>query len=310
MAEPRILTLTLNPAVDVACAAEAVLPTIKIRTTGETHDPGGGGVNVARVLHELGADTQAIILAGGPVGAHLEELVAESGVHCQRLRIAGDTRICTTVQDRATGLEYRFVPEGPLVSPAELTAARSLAAGLPGDWLVASGSLPRGAPAEAYLPFAADAAAAGRPFVLDTSGPALACALGQGLALIKPSLREFRALTGRTLPDAASQDTAAHELVAAGAVQRIAVSLGEQGALLATREGLWRMAALPVQARGAVGAGDSFVAAMVLALARGAPPREALAWGMAAGAAAVSSTGTAHPKRADVEGLFRIAMQA
>jgi 6-phosphofructokinase 2 len=309
MPEPRILTLTLNPAVDVACEADAVVPTIKIRTSSELHDPGGGGVNVARVLGELGADTVAVVLAGGGVGAHLEELINAAGVPCQRLRIAGHTRICTTVYDRSTGQEYRFVPEGPVVSPGEFEAARLLAASMPGDWLVASGSLPRDAPEDSYLPFAADAAAAGRHFVLDSSGPALARALGRGLALIKPSLREFRQLTGRALPDTASQDEAACELVASGAAERIAVSLGDQGALLATREGLWRMAALPVQVRGTVGAGDSFVAAMVLALARGAPPREALAWGMAAGAAAVISIGTAHPKRADVETLFRLAMQ-
>ena len=293
---------------DVAFTADAVVPTIKIRTYGETHDPGGGGVNVARVLREMGADVQAVVLAGGVTGMHLEELLAAAGVPCQRVRIAGHTRICTTVQDRATGQEYRFVPEGPLVDEAELDACLRLLDALPGDWLVASGSLPRGVADDTYLRFAYAATRRGRPVVLDTSGAALKAALGHSLALIKPSLHEFQHLLGRTLPDAASQDEAARALVASGGAERVAVSLGDQGALLATREGVWRMAALPVRVRGAVGAGDSFVAAMVLALARGAPPREALAWGMAAGAAAVTSTGTAHPTRATIEELFRLAM--
>lgn len=309
MAAPRILTVTLNPAVDMACEAEAVLPTIKIRTTGETHAPGGGGINVAKVVRELGGDGLAVMLAGGATGAHLAELVAAAGVACQVVRIGGATRICTNVRDRSTGLEYRFVPEGPLVSAAEFAACRALLAGLRGEWVVLSGSLPRGLPAGAYRLLAEDAVARGQHVVLDTSGPALAAARGGGLALIKPSLRELQHLLGRTLEDATSQEDAARALVADGTAQHVAVSLGEQGALLATRHGLWRMAALPVQAVGAVGAGDSFVAGMVLALARGAAPREALAWGMAAGAAAVTSTGTAEPKRAVVEELLRVALR-
>ncbi|EFH11197.1 PfkB family carbohydrate kinase, partial [Teichococcus cervicalis] len=85
--------------------------------------------------------------------------------------------------------------------------------------------------------------------------------------------------------------------------KRLAVTLGHEGALLATAAGTLRLPALPVEVRGAVGAGDSFVAAMTLALARGATDEDAFAWGMAAGAAAVSNAGTAHPTRAEVEQL-------
>ena len=163
-------------------------------------------------------------------------------------------------------------------------------------------------PPDSYAILARDAAARGQFFVLDTSGPALKAAIGSGLALIKPSMSEFEVLVGQTLPDAASQDAAALAMVRDGAAARIAVSLGGDGALLATDAGVWRSAALPVKAVGAVGAGDSFVAAMALALMRGAAPAEALAWGMAGGAAAVSATGTAHPPRALVERLFTEAM--
>lgn len=308
MPVPRILTVTLNPAVDMACEAASVRPTVKIRTTGETHAPGGGGINVAKVVHELGGDSLAVLLAGGATGAQLVELVTAAGVACQRVRIAGATRICTTVRDRSSGLEYRFVPEGPLVSAAEFEVCRALLRGLHGDWLVLSGSLPRGLPAGAYLALARDAVQRGRQVVLDSSGPALSAARGAGLALIKPSLGELEHLLGRPLADAPGQEAAARALVADGTASHVAVSLGERGALLATRDGLWRMAALPVRAVGAVGAGDSFVAAMVLALSRGAGPREALAWGMAAGAAAVTNAGTAEPRRADVEALLRVAL--
>ena len=140
------------------------------------------------------------------------------------------------------------------------------------------------------------------------SRPALRASLGPGLALIKPSLREFEELLGESFAEPAAQAAAALRLVREGTAARVAVSLGADGAVLATAEGVVRIPALPVRVVGTVGAGDSFVAAMVLALSRGALPRDALAWGAAAGTAAVMSTGTARPKRAEMEALYAQAI--
>ena len=300
-----ILTLTLNPAMDIACATAEVVPQHKLRTHGDRTDPGGGGVNVARVLHELGAPTRAIVLSGGVFGRHLESLIAAEGVDVVPVPIAGTTRISMTVHDERAGQEYRFVGEGPVIQSDEIEACRATLAAQDADWLVISGSLPRGVAPEALAALVRDAHAAGRHVVLDTSGLALRAAIGQGLALIKPSLREFEELVGHPLPDAAAQDEAALRLVREGAAARIAVSLSAAGALLATAEGVVRRPAIPVRAVGTVGAGDSFLAAMVLALARGASPADALTWGLAAGAAAVMATGTARPRRETIEALHR-----
>ena len=297
---PRILTLTLNPAVDTAFEADRIEPSHKTRTYGETHDPGGGGVNVARVLREFDAETCAIVLAGGVTGAFLLELLHGYDIPCRPIPIAGTTRISTTVHDRATGLEYRFVPEGPIVTEAELTTALNALDSEPGDWIVLSGSLPRGLPVDTYARIAERESARGRHVVLDTSGDALAAALGHGLALIKPSLRELEHLVGDRPPA-----EAAAELVRTGAAQRVAVTLGADGALIATAAGISQHPAIPVTARGSVGAGDSFLAAMTLALATGSDAHDALLWGLAAGAAAVSQTGTAHPSRTDVAAFYR-----
>ena len=302
---PTFVTLTLNPTVDVACDARAVQPVHKVRTFGETYDPGGGGVNVARVLHELGADVTAVVSCGGVSGQLLEELLAEAGVPCRAVHIADRTRICMTVQDISSGQEYRFVPEGPHLTESEWQATLAAAEERNPDWLILSGSLPRGVPEDFYARVARMASARGQHVALDTSGPALRAALGSGLALIKPSVGEFETLVGRPLRDAEAQAAAAWDLVRQGAAERVAVTLGRDGALLATADGVWRQAPLDVPVRGAVGAGDSFLAAMVLSLSRGDPPATALAWGSAAGAAAVMSTGTAHPARGQIEALFR-----
>jgi 6-phosphofructokinase 2 len=240
-------------------------------------------------------------------GRFLEELLDEGGVPRRSVPIAGRTRISHTIHDLSARQEYRFVPEGPEIAEAEWAAALEALGREPAGWVVASGSLPRGVPADFYARAAAVAARRGQRFVLDTSGAALKEALGRGLALIKPSRGEFEALVGRPLPTAEAQAEAATALVREGAAQMIVVTLGHEGALLAGPgdDDVLRLPALDVPALGAVGAGDSFLAAMVLALSRGEPPREAFAWGMAAGAAAVMRPGTAHPRRADVEALRR-----
>lgn len=301
----RIVTLTLNPTVDISAEAEQVRPTRKTRTRNERFDPGGGGVNVSRVLHELGAETLAIILAGGLAGALLEQMLDAQGVARRTIPIAGATRMSHTVNDRASRNEFRFVPEGPVVSEAEWRAALDALAAEPGAWIVASGSLPRGVPDEFYVLAADLAARQGRRFVLDSSGPPLQAALGHGLALIKPSRGEFETLVGRPLGTPRALNEAALEVVRSGAAGLVAVSLGQEGALLAEPEGVTRLRALDVPVLGAVGAGDSFLAAMVWKLSEGESPREAFAWGMACGAAAVMREGTAQPRRADVEALRR-----
>ena len=192
-----LITLTLNPALDLAADADEVVPTHKIRMHHEHADPGGGGVNVARVLHELGGDTLAIVAAGGASGRVLEEMLDEAGVKRRSVLIRGRTRVSLNVQDCKTGLEYRFVPEGPTLSEAEFQACLAAVEHEPGDWLIASGSLPHGVPDDAYAQVARIAARHGQRFVLDTSGAALAAALEQGgIELVKPSLGELEHLVG------------------------------------------------------------------------------------------------------------------
>jgi 6-phosphofructokinase 2 len=315
--KPRIVTLTLNPAVDIACTAPSVVPTHKIRTADERFDPGGGGINVARVLHALGTDAPALIMTGGVTGQLVEELLDEDSVPWKSLPVSGRTRISLNVHDRQSGLEYRFVAEGPYVSEGEWRGALDALRAVEADWIVASGSLPRGVPASFYADAADIAAGRGQNFVLDTSGEALRAAVGgalrtaggagagHGIALLKLSLGELEFLLGAELRERERQEREIVALQRGGAAQMIAVSLGRDGALLAGANGVVRLPALPVKAESAVGAGDSFLAGLVLGLARGMAEREALALAVAAGSAAVTTYGTALVRREEVEVLFR-----
>ena len=261
---------------------------------------------MSRVLHELGGDTLAVLAAGGASGRVLEEMLDEAGVKRRSVLIKGRTRVSLNVLDCQSGLEYRFVPEGPTLTEAEWLAVLAAVVDTPGEWLIASGSLPHGVPDDAYAQVARIAARRGQRFVLDSSGVALKAALDQGgLELVKPSLNELEHVLGCELKDPARQDAEAMALVRRGTARLIAVTLGRDGALLATPDGVLRMPAMDVPMRSSVGAGDAFLAATTLALARGCTPREALAWGTAAGATTITCAGTARLRRADVEARYR-----
>jgi 6-phosphofructokinase 2 len=300
-----IVTLTVNPALDMACTAATVQPTHKIRTFDDRLDPGGGGINVARVVHALGGDALALIMTGDVTGRLVEELLSEESVPWHAIPIRGRTRITLNVHDQTSDQEHRFVPQGPLVEPDEWRRILAVLADLDTEWIVASGSLPRGVPADFYAQAASIATERGHRFVLDTSGTALHAAVGHGLELLKLSLGELEFLLGREARDPEAQEDEVAELVRSGAAHMVAVSLGREGAILGTTNGIVRLPALPVQARSAVGAGDAFLAGLVLGLARGLSHRETLALGVAAGSAAVLTYGTAHVRQADLDALYR-----
>ncbi len=300
-----MLCLTMNPSVDLATETEHVVPTHKLRCGDTLHDAGGGGVNVARVLTRLGGHCVSVCPTGGPSGHWLEKRMRDEGLVSVFLPIADETRVSFTVHEHSTGAEFRFVMPGPHLSEAEWRAALQHLEGLQPfpAIVVASGSLPPGVPADFYAHLARLCRARGARMVLDTSGPALEAALAEGVYLFKPNLKELAELAGRPLDTAEQWQAAARQLITEGKAQVVALTLGHLGALLVTRETLWSAPPLDVAVSSAVGAGDSFVGAMMWGLQRGLPLEQAFAWGIAGGTATLLSAGTALCKPDDVRRL-------
>ena len=176
-----LVTVTVNPAIDISTEVERVVPSRKLRCTTVRRDPGGGGINVARVASRLGSDALAIYAAGGSPGRLLGELLDREGISSLPVEIAGETREDLTVFEASTGELYRFVLPGPQMTPAELhrVVERVAAVARVPDYIVASGSLPPGAPDGFYAELAKTSKRLGSRFVLDTSGPALRQALAE-----------------------------------------------------------------------------------------------------------------------------------
>ena len=306
----NIVTLTLNPALDCSVEADHVRPIHKVRTYNEIYAAGGGGINVARAITQLGDRALALYLAGGATGVFLGELLEAADVRHKPVQISGNTRISHNVFDRASGEDFRFVPDGPVVSEGEIGKLLQRLELLSPRWIVASGSLPRGAKPDVYVKVADIAKRKGAKLILDTSGLALKTSLQHGgLTLIKPSIGELESIGGKKLKRAKEAEDAALDLVKSGSSEMVAVTLGKDGGFLANHEGIFRVPAPNVKALSAVGAGDSFLAGMVLALSQGKSQREAFLTGMAAGAAAVLHIGTQLCHKADMEKILGEMME-
>ena len=290
----EIVTLTPNPAIDLSTSVDRIVPMRKLRCAPPRRDPGGGGVNVARVVKRFGGDVEAILPAGGFTGQLLRSLIDGEEIPNRIIAAEAETREDFSVSELNTAQQYRFVLPGLPLREAEWRAClQALAASAPPPkFVVGSGSLPPDVPHDFYAQAAAIARKLGAKFVVDTSGAALVAAIEHGVYMIKPNLREMRDLFGAELLLQEDWIVAAREYINAGKVEVVALSLGHLGALLVTRDQAWRSPALPIRPVSAVGAGDSFLGAMIFSLARGDSLADAFRLGMAAGSSALINAGT------------------
>jgi len=301
-----IVTLTLNPAIDKNTTVDRVVAEDKLRCEAPSREPGGGGINVSRVVHRLGGSSTAVYTSGGPTGAILEGLLDDEGLTHTPLHTDDWTRENLIVSETSTDRQFRFGMPGPTLSAEEVETCLDALRGLDPapDYFVVSGSLPPGVPDDTYAAVAEAAHTLGARPILDTSGAALRRATEAGWYLLKPNLRELEQLAERSLHSEPEQRDAARGFIERGWCEVVVLSMGAAGALLITadRTEHVRSPTVPIESR--VGAGDSMVAGLALALARDLDLSAAVRFGVAAGAAAVMTPGTELCRRADTERLF------
>jgi 6-phosphofructokinase 2 len=305
-AHAPIVTLTMNPALDVSSTVDRVVSEHKLRCGPSRFDPGGGGVNVSRAIRNLGGNSIAVYPLGGPTGQAYRGFLEEAGLIGRVITIAGNTRESFTVDETTTGEQYRFVLQGPTFREPEWRACLSVVADhLPvGGFLVASGSLPPGVPADFYAMLARIAHEHDIRVVVDASGPALAAALDEGVFLIKPSRDELAELVDAPGElDRPEQVEAARSIVVDGRAEVVALTLGAGGAVLVTADDELHLPTPKVEVASAVGAGDAFLAGLVLRLAERRPLADAFRTAVAAGSATAMLPATELCRAEDVARL-------
>ncbi len=304
-----ILTVTLNPALDLSTTADRVVAGPKLRCDTPGVDPGGGGINVARVAAELGGPARAFLALGGPTGMRLEAALAELGLPMVRMRAPGETRESLAVHDRHSGEQYRFVMPGPAWSEGDvMDALTSIASTVhAGGIVVLSGSQPPGVPDDFPVELAKALQGRGAELIVDTSGPVLEL-LARGTdpapAVLRMDSLEAEELAGRPLMTRLDSARFAAELVARGAAERVILARGADGSVMAGPDGLFQVSAAKVSVLSAVGAGDSFVGAYAFGISSGLSAPESLALGAAAASATVTTPGTTLCTRAMVQRLL------
>lgn len=278
-----ILTVTLNAALDITYRVPALTPHATHRVADVGERPGGKGLNVARVLAALGHDAVVTGFAGGRTGDALRAMLAPLPLRDALVPVAGTTRRTVAVVDGTTGDTTQLNEPGPAVTAAEWTAFLDAYDGLLADAAAVAlcGSLPPGIHVGAYADLVRRTRAAGVPVLLDTSGEPLRRGVAARPDLIKPNAEELAGLTGSREPRRAVRDArrrGAHAVVG---------SLGPDGLLAATPDGLWGAAPPAPVAGNPTGAGDSAVAGLLSGLVEGLPWPERLARAAALSAATV-----------------------
>lgn len=293
----RILTVTLNPALDLSTTVPVVEPGPKLRCAEPLAEPGGGGINVSRVIRKLGYESRAVVALGGASGQRLLELLTAEGVACDVVGLPGETRQSLSVTD-AAGAQYRFILPGPPWEADTLAGAITRLAALveAGDMVVVSGSLPPGVPPELVEDLAGLCADLGAALVLDVSGAALALAARlepPGVHVLRMDRREAGELVGVLEPDAEAALALARGIVARGAARIVALALGAEGGLVVSADAAVRTVPPKVPVSSTTGAGDSYLAGLTLGLAQGWRLPRAAAFATACAADAVTTPGSA-----------------
>lgn len=301
---PKIVTITLNPAIDKHYTVDRLAPEHKLRIANPRVDPGGGGINVSKALKELGGDSLAIFFAGGMNGNYLQHLLKAQQLDIHPIEIQGETRESVVITEQATAKEYRIVVEGPEIGMDAFNKVVEQLKTVKPAYVVASGSIPKGLPQDVFARLATEVRSLNARFIVDTSGDALKQAVNEGVFLLKPNLKELSNLVGVESLQLNDVDDAAMELINKHSCEVMVVSLSSSGAMVVSKDGWHHIPAPTVERRSTVGAGDSMVAGMVWSLAQERSFVEMAEVGVACGTAATMSPGTQLFKMSDVEKLL------
>lgn len=300
-----VFTVTLNPALDktVEIADFRIDKVNRIATLRK--DAGGKGINVSKTVCALGGSSCAYCVLGGQTGEQIREMLAETGIHITSVPAMRETRTNLKVIDPVRHTNTDVNEPGAQVMPQELQHLLSmlLEQTTDSDSVVLAGSLPANVSCGMYREWIDELKKNDVKVFLDADGEVLREAVQAKPYFVKPNKEELQRLCGRTLHTEKEMIQQAELLVGSG-IGAVLVSLGGEGALLVTAQGVWKAKAIPVAVKSTVGAGDSMVAAFACGMEKGLDSEACLRLAVAVSAAAVSLDGTQAPEPEAVEKLL------
>jgi len=300
-----IITLTINPSLDKSTHFAKLIAEQKIRCGKPRYDAGGGGINVSKAIAKLGGKSTCVFTSGGSSGEMLKDLIAKEKLESIVIKTKNWTRENFIAFDTSTQSQYRFGFPGNELYDDETAKIIEVVSNLEASYLVISGSLNEGLPTNFYQKIAETAKASRIKVIVDTPGEALKKVLETGVFMIKPNIGELAKLIGVERLELADVEKAAKNLIEKGAAEIVVVSLGADGAILVSKNETHFVKAPIVDKKSTVGAGDSMVGGMVLALSQNKTLKEVIQMGVCCGTAATMNEGTQLFRVEDVEKLFK-----
>jgi 1-phosphofructokinase len=294
-----IYTITANPSIDYVLQLDELTPGAVNRTTSDVKLPGGKGINVSRILHELQLDSTALGFVGGATGSMFEELLAQHHLQTDFTKVANDTRINVKINATKQNEETEINGTGPEISAEEKsTFIDQLKSVGSGDVVIMSGSLPKKVEDTFYLDIAKMIQDQGADFVIDTTGQALLDTLPLNPLVVKPNNHELADLFHTTFKSEQDIVDNARKLLEQGA-KHVLVSMAGDGALLVTKEHVYKANAPKGTVINSVGAGDSMIAGFVGTFMKTNDPIESFHEGAACGSATAFSQDIAVKSKID-----------
>ena len=305
-----ILVINLNASLDKRYELVDFAKGKIVRAKSVDNTPGGKGIHVANVDTILGEETVVTGFLGGKTGEFVAGKLEDYGINGDFVDVAGETRSCLAILTE-DGAQTEILEPGPEVSPEELKKFRKKYAELldKADIVVASGSVPQGVPVDFYAELIEDAHAAGKKFLLDTSGDLLARGISAKPDFIKPNRDEIEALRGYRLHCEADVVREIRHFLDEG-IEMAAISLGSQGSLVGVDGDIYRVTVPEIDCQNPVGSGDSYVAGIAAGLQRKLSVEEIMRLGAACGTANALEAESGYVQKQIVEDLLpRIAIE-
>lgn len=267
--DSNIAVITLNPSIDKTITIDRLIPYGLNRVKSSRLDPGGKGVNVARVLKNFGADVKICGLVAGETGKRLISFLDQAKIKNDFLQIEGETRTNLKIFDQSVNKMTEINEAGVFVDADSetrfLDQYKSLISGV--SIVVLSGSLPPGISADFYAECITIAKTQGIKTLFDADGDALKKGLAAVPYAIKPNVHELEMLTGQTFQDYQAIVNAANRIIDTG-VEIVIVSMGPDGAIVAGKGEAYKVDSWDIPVKSTVGAGDSMVGALAFSVER------------------------------------------
>ncbi|AXY74034.1 1-phosphofructokinase family hexose kinase [Paraflavitalea soli] len=300
-----IITITFNPCIDKSISVPALIPDKKLHCTVEQLQPGGGGINVARVIKRLGLPVTAIYPSGGSTGVLLDELLKKEVVTTLTIPTTHPIRENIMLTETGTHKQYRLgMPGEPLTLQEWQACLRVISGTEDAAFIIVSGSIQDNAPRDLFRQIASIAREKQAKLIVDAAGETLQMAVRVGAWLIKPNLSELAELSGKKELNEYQVREEAHHLITSGHCSIVVVSMDARGAILVTADECYRAIPPIIKPQSSVGAGDSMVGGIVYSLSQGKTMQEALRMGVACGTAAIMNPGTSLCKPEDAGMLY------